>query len=119
MKWIKKVIIDILVSVTILVAVLNDQRWLEVIVVVYSSVLLVIKLLLLLSPAKSLKGCKLLTQNVPILFYHLIFGFNVLVLLIFQWWFSSLLWMMIWFISWMIENKQNQQRKPQKRKKHK
>ena len=98
MKWFKDIVIDLLVSVFILAAVLIADPYLTMAVIIYSSFILISKLIFLTSKVSD-KSKKKLTTAVPQWAYHLLYGFNTVILFAYQWWYTAACWLLIWIAS--------------------
>lgn len=106
MSWLKDVIVDILATLLIILTVLSNQYFLEVIVLGYTALLLAVKLVVVIgndfmhviSKAKS---------EAPEWFGHLLYGINTLILLSFQWWYTGVAWAVIWLLSYLTQQKIN------------
>jgi hypothetical protein len=107
MKWIKNVIVDIVVSGVIVAAVLLKIEWLTIVVIAYTVLMLVLKLLSVISDPfmKSVKTGKTTTVEAPLWFISSLYAFNVLVLLAFAWYYTAAQWVLIWLFSWIVFKK--------------
>lgn len=117
MKWIKNATVDIAVSIVILIAVIIEVQWLERVVAAYTILMLFLKLLAVVSDQfmKSVKPGKSL--EVPLWFTSSLYAFNVFVLLGFGWYYTALLWGLIWLFSYMAFRKMQRERLKGKSKK--
>ena len=107
MKWMKNAIVDIVVSGVIVAAVLLKIEWLTIVVIAYTILMLVLKLLAIISNPlmRSVKTGKTATVEAPLWFFSSLYAFNVLVLLAFGWYYTAAQWVLIWLFSWMVFKK--------------
>lgn len=107
MKWLKNVIVDIVVSIVILIAVLSEIEWLTIVVIAYTVLMLALKFLAIISDTfmKSVQKGKAKTIQVPLWFTSALYGFNVAVLLAFAWYYTAVQWVLIWLFSWIAFRK--------------
>lgn len=105
MTWLKSVIVDIIVSIVIIIAVLAKIEWLTIVVVAYTILMLVLKLLAVVSEQfmKSVKPGK--SVQAPLWFTSSLYAFNVFILLGFAWYLTAAQWVLIWFFSWMAHKR--------------
>lgn len=104
MKWIKTVIVDIVVTIVILLAVNLEIEWLRIVVIAYTILILLLKLIVYFSGGSPLKKKGNLSEA-PGWFIHMLYAINVIVLLLYQWWIIAALWVVIWLFSWLIQKK--------------
>jgi hypothetical protein len=107
MKWMKNVIVDIFVSGVIVAAVLLKIEWLTIVVIAYTILMLVLKLMAVVSDPfmKSVKTGKAATVEAPLWFISVLYAFNVLVLMAFGWYYTATQWVLIWLFSWIAFKK--------------
>lgn len=107
MKWMKNVIVDIVVSGVIVAAVLLKIEWLTIVVIAYTILMLVLKLLAIISNPfmKSVKTGKAATGEAPLWFISSLYAFNVLILMAFGWYYTTAQWILIWLFSWIAFKK--------------
>ncbi len=105
MKWIKNVIVDIIVSIVIIIAVLTKVEWLKIVVIAYTILMLLLKIIAVISDQfiKSVKPVK--SIQTPLWFTSLLYALNVFVLLGFAWYLTAVQWVFIWLFSWMAFKK--------------
>lgn len=96
MTWLRHVIIDLLVTVCILAAVLFDQAWAGWVVVVYTPLMLVLKTAALFMPQV---GGRAQRDDVPPVFFHLLYALDAGLLLFQGWWWTGVGWLLIWGLS--------------------
>ena len=102
MSWIKHVILDLAVTALIIFAVATDAEWARWVVIIYSALMVLLKLAGLRGPAA---GLKLRPTGVPILFYHLLYAVNVVALALGRWWILAAMWLAIWVLSYIQQRK--------------
>lgn len=98
MKWIKEVILDVLVTIVILAAVMLKIDWLAVLVVGYSGLILFARTIVVLNKSSNVR--KKISGKAPDWFFHLSYAFNSIFLLANSWWFTGIAWVGIWLLSW-------------------
>lgn len=94
---IKHAVVDILVTVLIVAAVTMNLEWARWIILIYTPVILVLKLIALASPG--IRTLKVSPKEPPKLLLHLLYGVNVVVLGIAAWWYLFAGWIAIWILS--------------------
>ena len=102
MKWIKEVIVDIGITLAIILAVLSTVTWLKYVILFYSLLMLFLKGVTLTNRS-ILKRIK--RSDAPPWIFHVLYGINVVVLLVFQWWLIAIIWMGVWGLSYMALRK--------------
>jgi len=98
-KLIKYVIIDIIITLFILIVVVLKTPVLDIALAVLTVLLLLARLSVLSNKDMSKKLSKK-QPGVPLLFYHILNGANVGLLLIDQKWLLAVAWSVIWYLSW-------------------
>lgn len=98
MHWLKDVIIDIAITVVILAYAIGQPQWAWWIIVIYSSLMLLLKGAALSSPMLSGMSTKK-GQEVPFWFYHILYAVNVFALLTQRWYLMAGVWAAIWILS--------------------
>jgi hypothetical protein len=100
MHWIKHAVVDILVTFTIIVAVIVNNDWLSWVVIGYTILLLVSKVAIIAmnTMQKLMRGR---ISEVPEWASHLIYATNVIVLAVFNWQLIATLWLIIWYFSYI------------------
>jgi len=97
-NWFTKVIADVLVTLLIASAVILEHPWLGYVVITYTYLMLVIRIMV--SMSNQLQSIvKKNPSNAPMWFFHLLYGTNVLLLTIFGWFLTAAAWVLIWFLS--------------------
>lgn len=104
MKWVKNVVVDIIVSIVIIVGVLVQIQWLEVVIIAYTALMLLLKFLAVVSE-QFMKSVKKTTIEVPLWFTSSLYALNVFVLLGFAWYYTAAQWGLIWLFSWIAHKK--------------
>ncbi|GMQ81958.1 MAG: hypothetical protein BMS9Abin05_1396 [Rhodothermia bacterium] len=105
MAWLRNVVIDLLVTIVIAVFVLTEADWGYWIIVIYTPLILLLKIGAALSGISGAvkKGVKKkpgdLDKDVPVWFYHALYGANLIMLLYVNWWVISVAWAAIWILS--------------------
>lgn len=117
MKWLKYVVVDIIVSMVIVVAVLLKIEWLTIVVIAYTVLMLILKFLAIVSDPfmKSVKTGKSESIQAPLWFTSSLYAFNVMVLLTFAWYYTAVQWVLIWVFSWIAFKKVKSQKAKSKR----
>ncbi|TDI69702.1 MAG: hypothetical protein E2O85_05095 [Bacteroidetes bacterium] len=101
MAWLKNVIIDLLITIVIAVYVFTTADWGYWIIVIYTPLILLLKIGAVLSGISGAvqKMAKKKPDDVPIWFYHTLFGANLIMLLYANWWVIAVAWAAIWILS--------------------
>ncbi|MCH8556637.1 MAG: hypothetical protein LAT84_02390 [Balneolia bacterium] len=113
MHILKNSFVDILVTLFILAAVLSGAEWMWWVVVVYTSLMLLLKFVdysgVAFSSFKKSGG-----PEVPQWPFHVLYGANVLILAWSTWYVTAGLWALIWLFSWLklqkVKNQKEQLR---------
>lgn len=98
-KYVKYVILDLVITLFILTVVLLKSPALNIAL----AVLIVLLLLARLSALSNKDISKKLSKKqpgVPLMFYHILNGVNVGLLLVGQMWLAAAAWGVIWYLSW-------------------
>jgi len=74
MKWLKEIIVDIIVTAAIVAAVLLKLNWLVAVVVGYTGLILIFRVILFFN--KSLNLQRKLFSSVPDWFFHAVYKYN-------------------------------------------
>ena len=108
MDWIKNTLVDLAVTVLIVLAVTLDLEWARWGVVIYTPLMVILKIVALLG-SQSLGQLKPKGDGVPVWFYHALYGINVVFSTGFavaggggnphQWWMIAGGWALIWILS--------------------
>lgn len=110
MKWIKEILVDLIVTVVIVTAVFTELSWLGMIVVIYSPLMLILKGLVALNSGL-LELVKPRQSTAPSWVPHLLYGMNCVFLLGFGWWITGVIWIGIWGLSWHTDRKMESRRR--------
>jgi len=107
MKWVRNVIVDIVVGVVIIIAALSKIEWLAIVVIAYTVLMLVLKFLAVISDPfmKSVQKGKVTAIQAPLWFTSSLYAVNVVVLLAFGWYYTAAQWVVIWLFSWIAFKK--------------
>lgn len=104
MKWIKNVVVDIVVSVVIIIGVFVQVQGLEIVIIAYTGLMVFLKLLAVVSD-QFMKSVKKTTVQAPLWFTSSVYAFNVFLLLGFAWYLTAAQWALIWLFSWIAYKK--------------
>lgn len=102
MKWLKEAALDVLVTLLIAAATVGEMGWLKIPVLIYTSLMLLLKAAVFLSP-ELLKWTR--NRATPGWLYHLLYAINTAALLVYAWWIAAGMWAAIWLISALSERK--------------
>ena len=108
MLWIKNVVVDLTITVLIVLAAMMDLRWARWIVLIYTPLMLIMKVVVFLG-SRSLGQLKQKGDGVPVWFYHALYALNVAVTAgaaltsagtdMRHWWMIASGWALIWILS--------------------
>ncbi len=101
-RWLKEALLDIVVTVVIVLAAIPALPWARWIVLVYTPLMLLLKLGALLA-APHLPRMR---RSAPEALFHVLYGINVLALLVGRWWWVAVAWALIWGLSVAVERRQ-------------
>lgn len=104
MKWIKEIIVDIIVTVAIIVGVIINNDVLDVLIIGYTVLILLAKSLVIVGNS-FLQLMQKTKTNAPDWISHLLYAINVAMLFIFGWWYTGSAWVLIWGLSYYTEQK--------------
>ncbi len=99
MKYLKHIVLDIIITLFILTVVLLQSEALNIGLAILT-VLLILARLSVLSNKDMSKKLSKKQPGVPLLFYHIMNGVNVGLLLLGQRWLLAVAWGVIWYLSW-------------------
>lgn len=102
MKWLKEAALDVLVTLLIVAATVGELGWLKIPVLIYTSLVLLLKLAVYFNP-ELLKWVR--RRATPAWVYHLLYAVNTISLLVYGWWIAAGMWAAIWLISALSERK--------------
>lgn len=105
MRWLKNALIDLAVTVVIVIATIWGPSWAVWIVLVYTPLMLVIKIAVLTSDWT--RQMRRSDHDVPAWFYHVLYAVNTILLLSHGWWFTGAQWIGIWVLS-VLNDRQTQ-----------
>ncbi len=101
-RWLKEALLDFAVTGVIVLAAIPALPWARWIVLVYTPLILLLKLGAWLA-APHLPRMR---RSAPAALFHVLYGLNVLVLLVGRWWWMAIAWALIWGISVLVERRQ-------------
>ncbi|MDR9419007.1 hypothetical protein [Gracilimonas sp.] len=107
MTWIKDAWLDVIILLFIISLAFYSNSVLEIVLWVYTALLLLSKLLALFMPSLQRRANK---SEAPSLFYHIIYGITVAVLLYSGFYYLAGAWIIVWGISaynFVTTNKSN------------
>ena len=107
MIWLKSVLLDILVTALILAAVLTQVELLDSIVVVYTLFMLILKIAGVLGQGV-VNALRSGAGEAPVWFVYLLYGINILALLLAAWWWTALQWIAIAGLSEITRRRRRQ-----------
>lgn len=96
MKWLKHVVLDIIVLALIAIYTIYNFNIINIILWVYSTLLLVSKLLYLFVDFFKIKA---INNVVPNLFYHIVYLLSIILFIISANYYLSIIWIIIWLVS--------------------
>lgn len=101
MSWIKNVVVDLAVVLVLAVAVVLEVAWARWAILVYTPLMVVLKLMAVAGGATLGKLRK--EDAVPAGFYHLLYGASLALAVYGQWWIIAAGWAAIWLLSVVAE----------------
>lgn len=107
MDWLKEVVVDITICLLIIIAVLINNSILNGIVIAYTALMLLIKVLVYFG-GDTLNLMKKTQTSAPSWFSHILYGINTGILYGFHWWYTATAWALIWLFSYLIQRKLDQ-----------
>ena len=96
--WIKHVILELAVTLMIALATIPDLVWARWIVIIYTGLMLVLKIVALIG-GRLLQSIRQPSTDVPAWFWHANYAANVLLLALDEWWYMVGAWVAIWIVS--------------------
>ncbi len=100
--WLKEALLDFVVTVVIVLAAVPALSWARWIVLLYTPLMLLLKLgALVVAP-----HLPRMQRRAPDVLFHVLYGINVLALLIGRWWWMAVAWALIWGLSVAAERRQ-------------
>ncbi|MEX0780494.1 MAG: hypothetical protein WD491_12285 [Balneolales bacterium] len=104
MSWYKEIIVDILVTVFILLTVILEAVWMQYTLAAYTCLMLIVKIVVYFNENyRSLLKKK--NQIIPASVIYQLYGVNITILILFDWWIMAVLWLLIGIISYMTDKK--------------
>jgi hypothetical protein len=101
MRWLKSVLIDLGVTVVIVVYVLEGPTWSYWVLIIYTPLMLLLKIAALTSGVAP--GGKKSADTPPVWFFHVLYGINLILLLIAEQFLLAVGWAIIWILSAVLE----------------
>jgi len=101
MNVLKHVWLDLIVTAIIIVATMWEPNWAVWIVLIYTPVMFVLKMLPLAGGLVQRQFQQSGQNGTPTWLYHVLYGMNAGFLLAASWWYTGAAWLGIWFLSWM------------------
>lgn len=98
MSWIKHVIIDLLALVAIALATLADLEAARWVVIVYTPLMVVMKIIALAAGGLQIRSTRM-KDAPPEWFFHAAYAVSILLLVIDRWWIMAAGWAVIWALS--------------------
>lgn len=95
MQWLKDIYLDIVVLILVLFFAANTSQWLEILLWIYTGLLLLGKVLALFMPALSKKA----TSDTPVFIYHIIYLLIVFTFVFITHYYFAAAWFVIWVSS--------------------
>ncbi len=109
MKWLKKVILDIVITVIIISTLFIKTQFLKIFLFIYTPLMLIGRVLALTGLNIQKRG----GGKAPDWFLHILYFINVAALVANRWWALAVLWLMIWVLAFMYTKRP---RKPNTRR---
>jgi hypothetical protein len=110
MKWIKDVILDLIVTIAIIIAVSLKLQWLFYLIIAYTVLMLLAKAMVLLGDS-FLQLMKKTSTDAPIWFSNLLYAINVITLIIGEFYYTAAAWLIIWILSFITHLKTHKKEK--------
>lgn len=104
MQWLKDVLVDIIVTLFIIVAIILDISWMHWIIVGYTVIMLLAKVVVLAGDS-SLQLIRKTQTEAPDWFPHLLYAINTGILIYGRWWYAAAGWLVIWILSYLAQSK--------------
>jgi len=99
-------LVDIIVTLFIVAAVYFEVMWMEWIIVGYTVILLLAKVIVLAGD-NALQLIRKTKTEAPEWFNHVLYGINTVILIYGQWWYVAGGWALIWLLSYLSQRKMN------------
>ncbi len=97
MKWLKKEILDIVITIVIVVTLFFKTQILKIFLFIYTPIMLIGRILAL----SGMNIQKKAGAKVPDWFLHVLYFINVMVLAVNRWWVLAALWLIIWILAFI------------------
>jgi len=97
MKLLKKIWIDLLITIIILLTFFIDTRFIKYFLYIYTPLILIGRII-------ALTGLNIQKRNIsraPNWLFHLLYAVNVIVLAFNRWWVLCILWIIIWLLAFI------------------
>ena len=104
MTWIKNAVVDLAVTILVVLTVAADQRWAWWILVVYTPLMLLLKVAAVTRRTPP-AGIKVRSSEGPAWIYHVLYAANVILLSIGREWWLAAGWVAIWVLSYLQHRK--------------
>jgi hypothetical protein len=104
MSWLKEVIVDVAATILIVIGVFVSQPILNGIIIGYTVLLLITKVIVLFGDS-FLNMMNKTTTGAPQWFTHMLYATNTVILLLFHWWYAGAGWAIIWIVSYLTQRK--------------
>ena len=115
MPWVKHVLLDAAVTVVVVLAAAFEMVWAKYVLLGYTPFILGLKVLAFFAFgfAGQFKARNPGTE-VPTVVFHVLYGLNTALLLVYGWWGLAALWAAIWMVSIGTELRQRPSLRPQR-----
>lgn len=104
MSWTKEVLVDITVTVFIIAAAIFEESWMRWVIIGYTAILLLAKIIVLAGD-DALQLIRKTKTEAPDWFPQLLYAVNTGVLLYHRWWYVAAGWILIWILSYLALRK--------------
>ncbi len=104
MKWLKDLIVDLIVTIFIIAAIFLGTTWMRWIIIGYTGIMLIAKIIVLMADS-SLQLIRKTKTDAPEWFTHLLYAINTGVLIYGTWWYTAGGWLLIWILSYLAQRK--------------
>lgn len=102
MSWIKNVIIDMATTLVIAYFFFTQADWAWWVIAIYTPLMVLLKVFAFSGVATAVQRK---ADDVPVRFYHVLYGANMILLLISSFKFAAVGWAAIWVLSAVLESK--------------
>ncbi|HYW35774.1 MAG TPA: hypothetical protein VE868_10240 [Balneolaceae bacterium] len=103
MRWLKSVIVDILVTIFIGISYWFRFSWMWWVIAVYSALILFAKVIALYGETFLRQSKR--SEQAPEWFYHVLYFLNIILLIVSYWWYLAGAWVLIWLFSYLAQRK--------------